>query len=278
MTWTRLSTTGPFDGQGLMRYFCGHAIPGIESGNETEYRRNIRGPGDTVSKLRVTLDGQNAVLASLDGNVLPLSLVGRVGKLFDLEANSRAIDAHLSRDPLLADPVAANPGIRLPGSLDIHEQLFRTMIGQQISVAATRTVLARIARELDPTGLFPTAGRIAERGMDVLRGPAARIAAIHGVALALESGALTLTSTVGEAELTQRLLAIPGIGPWTAGYVSLRALGASDVFLATDLVLLKGAVKLGLPANPGALAEYAQRWSPYRSYASLHLWRVAQQR
>lgn len=260
-----------------MRYFCGHAIPGIESGDDGEYRRKIRGPGGTVSELLVIVDGSDGVVASLGGGKIPAHLVRGVRQLFDLDADSHAIDAHLSSDPTLAATVAANPGIRLPGSLDAHEQLFRTMIGQQISIAAARTILGRIARELEENSLFPTAGQIAENGLDVLRGPATRIAAVHGVALALESGALTLTSDMSHAELTKRLLVMPGIGPWTAGYVSMRVLGAPDVLLATDLVLLKGAAKLGLPTIPRELTDYARRWSPYRSYASLHLWRVAQQ-
>lgn len=277
MAPTRLETTTPFDGHGLMRYFAGHAIQGIECGDDQSYRRNSRGEDGSSSTLHVALDGEDGVLASLGGNNLPLTLVPRVWQLFDLDADSHAIDEHLSRDPALAGTVANNPGIRLPGTLDPHEQLLRTMIGQQISIAAARTTLARLAVELDGTGLFPTAGQFAERGLDALRGPAVRVAAVHGVALALDSGALTLSSHLSPAELTSRLLALPGIGPWTAGYVAMRVLSAPDVLLATDLVLLKGAAKLGLPTAPRALTDYARRWAPYRSYAGLHLWRVAQE-
>lgn len=274
---TRLATTTPFDGHGLMRYFAGHAIQGIESGDDLSYRRNIRGEDGASRALHVELDGVDGVSASLDGNDLPISHIPRVRQLFDLDANSRAIDAHLSRDPALAGIVADNPGIRLPGALDPHEQILRTMIGQQISISAARTTLARLAAELDGTGLFPTSGQFAERGLNSLRGPAARVAAVHGIALALDSGALTLSSDLSTAELISRLVALPGIGPWTAGYVAMRVLSAPDVLLATDLVLLKGAAKLGLPTSPRALTDYALRWAPYRSYAGLHLWRVAQE-
>ncbi len=228
-------------------------------------------------QLEVILDGNDGVLASMDGTELSLEQVRDVRKLFDLDADSRAIDAHLSSDPILTPIVASKPGIRLPGALDAHEQLFRTMIGQQISIVATRTIVARLARELDRKGLFPTAAQFAQNGLDVLRGPATRIAAIHGTALALDSGALELTSDLDQTELTARLVAMPGIGQWTAGYVAMRILGAPDVLLSSDLVLLKGAAKLGLPATPRGITDYASRWSPYRSYAGLHLWRVAQE-
>lgn len=273
---TRLSTLPPFDGAGVLRYLSGHAIPGVEAGDDTHYERFIRTPDGSVAKLSVELDGPDAVIASLDGSALPAELVPRVRRLFDLDADSAAIDAHLSGDGALSAAVSANPGIRLPGSLDPAEQLLRTMIGQQISIAAARTVLARLARELDGTGLFPAAADFAEHGLDVVRGPRQRVAAVHGAALALASGSLDLHAGLTTAELTERLITLPGVGEWTAGYVAMRTLGAPDVLLATDLVLVKGAARLGLPATPKGISEYGHRWAPYRSYAGLHLWRVAQ--
>jgi AraC family transcriptional regulator of adaptative response / DNA-3-methyladenine glycosylase II len=277
MAGTVLETTAPFDGAGLLRYLAGHAIPGVEDGDEGFYRRRVR-LGGAIGLLEARLTGRpDAVLASFDGGPLPPPLVPRVRRLLDLDADSAAVDARLAADPVLAPSVAANPGIRLPGSLDPHEELFRTLVGQQISIAATRAVLGRICRELcGESGLFPTAGQLAERGREVLRGPAARVAAIHGAALALASGALIVDDTLPVDVLTARLVALPGIGPWTAGYVAMRALGAPDVLLTTDLVLLKGAERLGLPTRPRELAAHAVRWAPFRSYAGLHLWRAAQ--
>lgn len=277
MELIRLETAAPFDGAGVMRYLAGHAVPGVESGDESSYRRRMRLGDESVVDLEVLLDGVSAVTVSTSGAPVPAGLLPRIRRLFDLDADSPAIDAHLAADPALSAAVAASPGIRLPGSLDVHEQLLRTMIGQQISIAAARTVVARLVRELgDGNGLFPTAAQFARHGLEFLRGPASRRAAVHGAALALESGSLRLDSTLTVEELQHRLMALPGVGVWTAGYTAMRALGAPDILLASDLVLLKGAAKLGLPATVRGIAEYGERWSPYRSYAGLHLWRVAQ--
>ncbi len=280
MAGTLLRTSAPFDGAGVLRYLAGHAVPGLESGDERSYRRRVVVAG-TVRDLELQLvpdsRGPDAVLASLDGAGLPEGFVPRVRRFLDLDADSAAIDALLATDPALEPLVAASPGVRLPGSLDAHEQLFRTLVGQQISIAAARSVLARISRELcGDTGLFPTAEQLAMRGLDVLRGPPARVAAIHGVALALASGELVVDGTLAVAELTERLVAMPGIGPWTAGYVAMRVLGARDILLTTDLVLLKGAASAGLPGSGPALAVRGELWSPYRSHAMLHLWRHTQ--
>jgi AraC family transcriptional regulator of adaptative response / DNA-3-methyladenine glycosylase II len=270
----RLPVRAPFDGVGLMKFFVDHAVPGIESGDLSSFRRAVRLPHG-LATIELMLDAESGILctARLE-NVADLgALVARVRRLLDLDADSEAIDAALSRDPHLAASVLARPGARLPGSLDPDEALFRTLIGQQISVAAARTVLGRLVAELGDDGLFPTAAQIAEHGRDVLRGPATRIATILGTAEALASGSLRLDVGMPVDELTADLVALPGIGPWTAGYLAMRVLGSPDVLLTTDLVMLKSAAGLGLPATARGLAEYGTRWAPWRSYAGLHLWR-----
>ncbi|MCU1506563.1 MAG: AraC family transcriptional regulator [Microbacteriaceae bacterium] len=275
----RLPARAPFDGVGLMKFFLDHAIPGIESGDLSSHRRAVRLPhGVATVDLRLDEDDTSSGTAILCTarleNVADLgALVARVRRLLDLDADSAAIDAALSRDPHLAASVRANPGVRLPGTLDPDEALFRTLIGQQISVAAARTVIGRLAADLGDDGLFPTAAQLAERGGEVLRGPASRIATILGAAEALASGSLRLDVGMPVDELTSNLLAMPGIGPWTAGYLAMRVLGNPDVLLSTDLVMLKSAAGLGLPATARGLAEYGERWAPWRSYAGLHLWR-----
>ncbi len=273
----RLPTRKPFDGRGLMRFFADHAITGIETGDEQSFSRVLRLPGGTAT-VHLELDGDSGItctarLAELT-DLAPL--VARMRRLFDLDADSVAIDTALAADPVLAVSVARHPGVRLPGSVDAEETLFRTLFGQQPSVAAARTVLGRIAAELSgQAGLFPTAADIAERGRGVLRGPARRVASILGVAEALADGRLALDVGMPVTELTARLTTMPGIGPWTAGYVAMRVLGAPDVLLAGDLIMRASAADRGLPSTERALAEHGTAWAPWRSYTGLHLWRLA---
>jgi AraC family transcriptional regulator of adaptative response / DNA-3-methyladenine glycosylase II len=270
----RLPARAPFDGARLMRFFADHAIAGVETGDDRSFSRLVRLPGG-LARIELELGGPTSVvctasLASLSD--LP-TLVARVRRFLDLDADSEAIDAALRRDDVLAPHVIDRPGMRLPGTLDAEEAVFRTMIGQQISVAAATTVLGRVAAELgEAPGLFPTATAIAERGHEVLRGPAVRVASIIGVAEAIAGGDLVLDVGMPTAELTAKLTALRGVGPWTAGYIAMRVLGNPDVLLTTDLVMLQSAGRLGLPANARGLAECGTRWAPWRSYAGLHLW------
>ena len=271
----RLPARGPFDGEGVMQYLADHGIPGLESVVDGVYERTVRLPGG-LAQLAMRLEGDSAVsvTARLD-RVSDLStMVARVRRLFDLDADAAAIDGALGADPVLAPLVAALPGIRIPGAMDAEEALFRTLVGQQVSIAAARTVLGTLTRELGTDGLFPTAAQFAERGHEVLRGPATRVATIIGTAEAIVDGRLRLDLGQSTEEFTAGLVALPGIGPWSAGYLAMRVLGNPDVLLTSDLVLLQSAASHGLPAKPRDLERHGARWAPWRSYANLHLWRA----
>jgi AraC family transcriptional regulator of adaptative response / DNA-3-methyladenine glycosylase II len=275
----RLPARAPFDGDGLMRYFAAHAVPGIETATSDVFERAVRLPhGIAHVSIRLIAgdrDGSGAGIrctARLDSVADVATLVARVRRMFDLDADSVAIDEALRTDGTMAPLVTAAPGVRLPGALDAEETLFRTLIGQQISVAAARTVLGRLSAELGTDGLFPSARALAERGREVLRGPSSRIRTIVGVAEALTSGELSLDVATPVDEFEAGLVRLPGVGPWTAGYLAMRVLGNPDVLLASDLVVLQSAAALGLPATPAALGAHGERWAPWRSYATLHLW------
>ncbi|WP_350347055.1 AlkA N-terminal domain-containing protein [Agromyces sp. G08B096] len=281
----RLPAREPFDAAGVFAWLSARALDGVEVAGTSSYERTLRLPGGpalvTISAdagdPAIDVSARLATLADLP------PLVARVRRLFDLDADAVAIDAALAADPRLAPSVAAVPGLRLPGSLDPHELVLRALIGQQISVAAARTALARLAAELGDRVefggaeriLFPTPGAIAAHGERVLRGPAARIRTILDVAGRLDAGELVVSPERGRAQLTADLLEIPGIGPWTAGYVAMRVTRAPDVLLVSDLALRNGAAALGLPSNARELATEGLRWAPWRSYASMHLWRAA---
>jgi AraC family transcriptional regulator of adaptative response / DNA-3-methyladenine glycosylase II len=283
----RLPAREPFDAAGVFSWLAARAVTGVEVAGPDRYERTLLLPaGPARIALAPDHDGVQveARLTSLAD--LP-PLVARVRRLFDLDADAVAIDAALAADPRLAPSVTATPGMRLPGALDPHELVFRALIGQQVSVAAARTALGRLAAELgeriDGTGtdtaelsvLFPTAGAIAAEGANVLRGPAARIRTIVDVARRLDSGELVVSPERDRHDLHADLIAVPGIGPWTAGYVAMRVTRAPDVLLVSDLALRAGATRLGLPGDASDLQREGARWAPWRSYASMHLWRAA---
>ncbi|WP_025157101.1 DNA-3-methyladenine glycosylase 2 family protein [Leifsonia aquatica] len=281
----RLPARAPFDGRSLLSFLSARAVTGMETGGDTSYARALRlphGPATVRLSLTGTSDAPAVECDTTLTDVADLApLVARVRRLLDLDADAAAIDAALSADPVLAPSVRTSPGLRVPGAVDAEEIVFRALIGQQISVPAARTALSRLTDalgepiELDGfTRLFPTSAAIAEHGRDVLRGPARRVDAIVGVARALADGSLQVDVGESRDDLEGRLLALPGIGPWTAGYIALRVLGSPDILLTGDLALRQGAARLGLPGDARALAAAGARWAPWRSYAGMHLWRA----
>ncbi|QEO10280.1 DNA-3-methyladenine glycosylase 2 family protein [Protaetiibacter larvae] len=271
----RLPARDPIDRDGLLGFFADHAVPGLETVEAGVFSRPLALPGG-AARLELRLDpGGPGFLCTV--RLARLADVGaavaRIRHALDLDADSMAIDQSLAADPALAPLVAATPGIRIAGSFDAEEALFRTLLGQQISVAAARTALGRLTSELGD-GAFPTAAAIAEHGREVLRGPAGRVEAILGIARDLAEGRLVLDIGMPVEEFRAALLAQRGIGPWTADYLAMRVLGAPDVLPVDDLVIRQGAAALGAPDDRRALARHAARWSPWRSYAALHLWRA----
>ena len=271
----------PMDAGGVFAWMAARALPGMETAGATSFARHLRMPGGPAHfEVRQTPDGRLRLRARVTrlGDLAPLVSIAR--RLFDLDADPAAIDEALSAHTELAPLVAAIPGIRVPGAADPHEMLIRAMVGQQITVAAARTALTALTEQLgerttDGGLLFPTMQAIAEHGADVLRGPAARIRAITGAAAALASGDLVLTVGDDAREQRARLLAMPGIGPWTADYVRMRVIGDPDVFLPGDVAMRAGAAASGLPGDAKPLTAWAERIAPWRSYLTAHLWRAA---
>lgn len=271
----------PIDAAGLFAWMAARALPGVEVATSTSFSRNLRMPGGPA-RMQIHQDPTGALRLRAGvtrlGDLAPLVAIAR--RLFDLDADPGAIDDSLSSHPELAPLVARIPGIRMPGAADPHEMLIRAMVGQQITVAAARTALSALAEQLgerlDDGGLlFPTMAAIAEHGAEVLRGPAARIRAITGAAAALADGSLTLTVGDDAAEQRAALLAMPGIGPWTADYVRMRVIGDPDVFLPGDVAVRAGAAASGLPGEAAPLTAWAARTAPWRSYLAAHLWAAA---
>ncbi|MCX6471016.1 MAG: helix-turn-helix domain-containing protein [Corynebacteriales bacterium] len=276
----KLSVRQPFSPEWLTWFLAGHVIEGLEHFDGTTYHRSLSLPaGAATASLTMHPDHVSADISGVDVRDLGTA-VHRLRRLLDLDADIVAVDESLGGDADLAPLVARRPGIRVPGAVDGFETLMRTMLGQQISLAAARThgrrLVAALGEPLGPdigtapvTHLFPTPAAVAEHGHTVLTGPKRRVASIIAVAQAVAEDAIPLHTGVAADEMREHLMALPGIGRWTADYVAMRVLGDPDVLLDTDLILRRRADHLGLDLTD------ARRWSPWRSYVSMHLWHDA---
>jgi AraC family transcriptional regulator of adaptative response / DNA-3-methyladenine glycosylase II len=251
------------------------------AGGAGTYRRVVRlahGPA-VVEIVRFEAAAVEFAAAGLDERDRG-ELERKLRALFDCEADPQAIDAVLERDPLLAPSVRRRPGLRVPGAVDGFELAVRAILGQQVSVAGARTLAGRLVLRCGPqlaaphgalTHAFPSPAELAEANLDGLGLTGARIRALRALAEAVASGTLTLEPGRA-AETCAALVALPGIGPWTAAYIAMRALRSADAFPASDLGLRNAFARAGLAADPRAIEARSQAWRPYRAYAVLHLW------
>jgi AraC family transcriptional regulator, regulatory protein of adaptative response / DNA-3-methyladenine glycosylase II len=245
-------------------FLTARAVPGIE--DATDYRRTVRLPhGPAV----ITLD--RVVAADPRDRAAALAAAERLAG-----ADPAAADAQLAADPFLGPLIAARPGLRMPGAVDGGELAVRAVLGQQVSLAAARTLAGRLVAAAgdplpDPVGslthLWPRPEAIAEAA-PALPMPRSRRKALAALANALAVG-LDLGPGADRAAARAALLELPGIGPWTAEYVAMRALGDPDAWLPTDLGVRHGLARIG------ATADAADRWRPYRAHAVRHLWAAA---
>jgi AraC family transcriptional regulator of adaptative response / DNA-3-methyladenine glycosylase II len=278
----RLPYLDPFPAEALFGFLADRAIPGVEEGDTEHYRRALSlqwGAGvATVSR-----DGPGALRCSLQlDDLRDLTLaVRRLRQLFDLDCDPDAVTEVLTGDRLLGAAVAARPGLRVPGHVDGNELAVRAVLGQQVSVSAARTLAGRLAllhgRALRaPVGTvlreFPTAGVIAGLDVGELPMPGARGRALISLAEMLADGNLVLDPCADRDAVSSRLLALPGIGPWTVAYVRMRALGDPDAFMSSDLGVRYGLQRLGLTGDEQEATALAESWRPYRAYALQYLW------
>jgi AraC family transcriptional regulator of adaptative response / DNA-3-methyladenine glycosylase II len=278
-----LGRSAPYDWPGLLEFLAARAIPGVEQVADGAYRRTI-GLSGAVGTVEVRPDPRGArLLATLRLSRLAAlaPAVDRLRRLLDLDADAPAIDAHLSLDPLLAPLVRARPGVRVPGAWEPFELAVRAILGQQVSVAAARTLAGRLAARHGaplPGGdgglarVFPAPESLAAADLGGLGLTAARAAALRGLSRAVLAEP-TLLSPAQDLEATvARLAALPGIGRWTAQYVAMRALDEPDAFPEGDLGLARAVARNGAGGSPAALLRRAEAWRPWRAYAAMHLW------
>ena len=278
----RLAYRAPFCWDHMVRFLADRTVNGIDEMRDGVYRRVVSA-GETAGVITVRPDPQTDALLLHVPSLLAGELIGLVEaarRLFDLRADPAEIEATLSHDPLLAESLArVGPGLRVPGAWDRFETGVRAIIGQQVSVAGARTTAGKLVRQFgerlpvpDDEPLrwrFPSPERLAE--VDLAAAglmPRQRARAVQAFARAVADGSLRLETWPGLDDLVAHLLALPGIGPWTAHYIALRAFGEPDAFPAGDVGLRRALG--GMPE--AAITARADAWRPWRAYATVLLW------
>ncbi|MHB1271484.1 MAG: DNA-3-methyladenine glycosylase 2 family protein [Rhodanobacter sp.] len=289
----RLGYRPPYDFDALLAFLRTRALPGVERVDAHAYLRVF---GTAAAPAWLRLSAWPAGTKHVDGHALKLELhgalpaqmlpvVSRLRRMFDLDADPQAIAATLGGVGVLKPLLRKRPGLRLPGGWDGFEIAVRAVLGQQVSVAAARTLATRIVQRFgEPLAvsvvpglerLFPTPAQLADADLREIGVTTARAATIRGIAQALLDGRIDFRAEQPLDAFVARWVALPGIGAWTAHYIAMRALNYPDAFPAADLILRRVAAGGGAELSTKALTTLAEAWRPWRAYAVMHLWRSA---
>jgi len=284
----RLAYRPPLDLSGLLGFLGLRAIPGVETYDGHTYCRALRLPHG-MGVVSIPTSGAKEARPATGKYPRPQSVdcelrlddvrdfataVSRVRRLLDLDADPAAVHAALRDDRVLSKSVEANPGQRVPGAVDGAEMAVRAILGQQVSVVGARALLGRLAAQLgEPLArasgsvslAFPSAEALAAADPSSFPLPARRAQALRALASAIAEGRIAIDPGTDRDETEAGLLALPGIGPWTASYIRMRALGDPDVFLPSDFGVKKALAAMDGPVDPDT-------WKPWRSYATFHVW------
>ncbi len=279
----------PYDWAGMLAFLSARALAGIEHVTEVGYARTVH-IGQAKGWVRVTQSAKkHALSVEFTHSLTPVlpALLGRLRALFDLDARPDLIARHLCRDRRLAPAVKANPGLRVPGAFNGFELGLRAILGQQVTVRAATTIAGRFVEAFgqsfatpfaELTRLTPSPARVARASVDDIARHGivgARCRSIIALARAQTSDGLRLDGGAhhNPDESIGRLAELPGIGPWTAHYIAMRALRWPDAFPKEDI-----AVRNRLGGVTAKQAEaLSQSWRPWRSYAVMHVWSLEAQ-
>jgi AraC family transcriptional regulator, regulatory protein of adaptative response / DNA-3-methyladenine glycosylase II len=281
----QLGYRAPFDWHGILTFLGARAMKGIECVTDDAYLRTIR-LADHRGWVRVTNDPEKrALTVELTHSLTPVLpvLLRRLRDVFDLSARPDIISSHLENDSALRKAVRRNHGLRVPGAFDGFELAVRAILGQQVTVKGATTLAGRFAEAFgEPvdtpfellTRACPSpeavaaldARRIASLGI-----VQSRVKSIVALARVVASGELRIEAGADPDSTIAQLAGLPGIGPWTAHYIAMRALRWPDAFPKEDIALRNA---LG-GISPREAETRSQSWRPWRSYATLHLWRLA---
>jgi len=285
----QLSYRPPYDWNGILAFLRDRALAGVELVTDGAYARTVR-LGTAGGWIRVTPSKKtHALMVELTHTLAPAlpALLARIRALFDLDARPDLIAKHLRKDERLAEAIKANPGRRVPGAFDGFELGLRAILGQQVTVNAARTIACRfVAASGDPVvtpfaelnRLTPAAARVAALSVDDIARHgivSARCRSMIALAQAQQSGSLGLDGGADRRpeDAIARLVALPGVGQWTAHYIAMRALRWPDAFPKEDVAVRN---RLGGVSAKEAEA-LSQPWRPWRSYAVMHLWAMPAQ-
>ncbi len=277
----RLPVRTPFAYEGVFGHLAASIVPGCEEVRGGAYRRSLRLPrGNAVVTLAPAVDHVRCTLRLDDFRDLTTA-IARCRRLLDLDADPEAVVDALANDPEFGPVVRKAPGQRIPRTVDEAELAVRAVLGQQVSTKAARTHAGRLVAAYgrpvdDPDGglthTFPSVDQLAEIDPVHLAVPPARRRTLNALIAGLADRSIVLDAGSDWDGARAQLLALPGIGPWTAEVIAMRGLGDPDAFPASDLGLRLAAEQLGLPTDQRRLTEHSVRWRPWRSYATQHLW------
>jgi AraC family transcriptional regulator of adaptative response / DNA-3-methyladenine glycosylase II len=278
----QLAYRPPLAWEPLRNFLVTRGAAGVECADGHRYWRTVQINGTRGWISAAPLPGRPAIEVEVAAELLPVltPLLARLRRLFDLDANPLVIEEQLRADARLRPLLAQRPGLRVPGAFDGFELALRAVLGQQISVKAASTLFGRFAAKFGaaaqaPHALLrhhaPSADEVAQARLQTLIDlglTRQRAATASALARAVADQQLVLEPGGAHVATLARLLDLPGIGPWTAQYIAMRALRDADAFPPGDLGLLKA---LALD-HPRKVVEHAARWQPWRAYAAIHLW------
>jgi AraC family transcriptional regulator of adaptative response / DNA-3-methyladenine glycosylase II len=279
----QLTYRPPYDWKGMLEFLQARTIKDVEFVTDTFYSRTIR-LGKHTGWIKVThVPEKRALMVEFTHSLTPVlpALLGRLRNLFDLSARPDVIAAHLMKDKRIKKSVGKNPGLRVPGAFDGFEMAIRAILGQQVTVKAATTIACRFADAFgdrietpfaELTRLSPSAQDVAKANVDAIARlgiVSARAKSIIALAKAYVAGEVQLDAGANPEKAIRALVALPGIGQWTAHYIAMRALRWPDAFPKEDI-----AVRNNLGGVTAKEAEeLSQVWRPWRSYAVLHIWK-----
>lgn len=267
----------------MVGFLSARAIGGMETVEASVYRRSIRlgGQQGWISVARGDGDWLDVEVDFPDAAALP-EIERRLRAMFDLDAHPQLINPQLATDPLMAQLVAARPGLRVPGTWDGLELAIRAVLGQQITVVAAIRLAGKLVTQYGQplatphagiTHVFPSAEVLAAADLATLGMPKARGRTLSGVAQALLDDPRLFEPQASLKAGVARLVALPGIGDWTAQYIAMRQMREADAFASGDIGLINALAALeGGPVSPRQLLARAEAWRPLRAYAAQHLW------